>query len=48
MLNNSTRRTTDLKIPMTKSGNTDKRYSIPQFCKTNGTRDKRTLNTHDR
>ena len=39
---NSTRRTNDVKIPTTKSGNVDKRYNTPQFCKNNGTRDYRT------
>lgn len=40
--------TTDLKIPTKKDGSIDKRYTLPQFCKTDGTRDKRTTNTHNR
>lgn len=42
------RKTTDLKIPSKKSGDKDKRYNAPQFCKSDGTRDKRTKNTHAR
>jgi hypothetical protein len=42
------RKTTDLKLPSKKSGDKDKRYTTPQFCKSDGTRDKRTKNTRDR
>lgn len=42
------KRTTDLHIPLKKDGNIDKRYTLPQFCKLDGTRDKRTKNTHKR
>jgi len=38
----STKRTTDFKMPVTKSGSIDNRYSSNQFCKSNGTRDMRT------
>jgi len=44
----STRRTTDLKMPTKKDGSIDKRYSNPQFCKSNGTRDLRTKTTSKR
>ena len=46
--NNSTRRTTDLQYPVTKSGEVDKRYSNPQFVKQDGTRDMRTTPTRKR
>jgi hypothetical protein len=44
----NTRKTTDLKYPSKKDGNKDKRYNVPQFCKSDGTKDKRTTNTHKR
>ena len=44
----NTRKTTDLKYPSKKDGGKDKRYSVPQFCKRDGTKDKRTVNTHKR
>ena len=42
------RKTTDLHIPVKKNGTIDKRYTIPQFCKSDGSKDKRTINTHNR
>lgn len=48
MPKSSTRRTTDLKVPIKKDGTKDKRYTAPQFCKKDGTRDCRTTNTNDR
>lgn len=39
-------KTTNLQMPLKKDGTKDERYTIPQFCKSNGTRDKRTTNTH--
>lgn len=44
----SIRRTTDLKMPKTKGGQTDKRYKMPQFVKSDGQRDKRTKLTSSR
>ena len=44
----STRKTTDMKIPTKKDGTVDKRYNDPQYCKNDGTKDKRTTNTADR
>ena len=38
----STRRTTDMKIPIKSDGTKDKRYVAPQFVKADGTRDMRT------
>ena len=38
----STKRTTNVSSPITKTGTVDKRYTTQQFCKTDGTRDKRT------
>ena len=38
---NSTKRTTDVKMPTKQDGTEDKRYTIPQFVKTDGTRDMR-------
>ena len=38
----STRKSTDFKMPVTKSGTLDKRYVRPQMCKKDGTRDMRT------
>jgi hypothetical protein len=40
------RKTTDLHIPLKKDGSIDKRYTLPQFCKLDGSKDKRTINTH--
>ena len=44
----STKRTTDLKMPVKSDGTKDKRYTAPQFCKTDGTKDKRTTSTSNR
>ena len=44
----STRRTTDMKIPVKSDGTVDKRYTTPQFVKNDGTRDKRTTLTQNR
>ena len=45
MPSSSTKKTTDLKIPVKSDGSKDKRYTAPQFVKSDGTRDKRTLST---
>lgn len=42
--NKSIRRTTDLKMPIKKDGTIDNRYTTPQFCKSDGTKDRRTTN----
>jgi hypothetical protein len=44
----STKRTTDLKIPVKADGTKDKRYTAPQFVKSDGSRDMRTKNTSQR
>jgi hypothetical protein len=44
----STKRTTDLMIPMKADGTKDNRYSNPQFTKKDGTRDMRTTLTGNR
>ena len=44
----STKRTTDLKMPIKSDGTVDKRYSAPQFTKSDGTRDRRTTPTNKR
>ena len=44
----STRRTTDMKKPVTTDGTIDKRYTTPQFTKKDGTRDMRTTLTQHR
>ena len=44
----STKRTTDLKMPVKSDGTVDNRFKIPQFVKTDGTRDKRTTLTSSR
>ena len=44
----STKRTTDLKVPVKSDGTKDKRYTMPQFVKNDGTRDKRTTPTNKR
>jgi hypothetical protein len=41
----STNRTTDLKVPKKSDGTKDKRYSMPQFVKSDGSRDMRTTPT---
>lgn len=46
--NIKSRKTTDLHIPLKKDGSVDKRYTLPQFCKSDGSKDKRTTNTHKR
>ena len=38
----STKRTTHINVPVTKTGSIDKRYTTPQLCKSDGTRDMRT------
>lgn len=42
----STKRTTDLKMPLKSDATIDKRYSYPQFTKSDGKRDMRTTPTH--
>jgi hypothetical protein len=44
----STKRTTDIKMPLKTDGTKDNRYSIPQFTKKDGTRDMRTTLTGKR
>ena len=44
----STKRTSDLKIPIKTDGSKDNRYSTPQFTKQDGTRDLRTKLTQNR
>lgn len=44
----STKRTTDLKIPMKSNGTKDNRYSTPQFTKKDGSRDMRTTLTNNK
>ena len=44
----STKRTTDMKAPTKANGSKDKRYSAPQFCKSDGSRDQRTTATANR
>jgi hypothetical protein len=44
----STKRTTDMKLPVKTDGTKDNRYSTPQFTKKDGTRDMRTTLTCDR
>lgn len=39
------RATVDLKMPVKKDGTVDKRYAMPQFVKSDGTRDMRTVRT---
>lgn len=46
--NITSRKTSDLHIPLKKDGSADKRYTLPQFCKSDGSRDKRTTNTHNK
>jgi len=42
----TTKKTTDLKMPVKKDSTPDKRYAYPQFTRTDGKRDKRTTPTH--
>ena len=42
----STKRTTDLKMPLKSDSTKDKRYSYPQFTKSDGKRDMRTTPTN--
>ena len=44
----STKRTTDLRYPTKADGTRDMRYNMPQFCKKDGSRDMRTMNTNNR
>jgi hypothetical protein len=44
-VSSSTKRTTDLKIPVKMDGTKDKRYAAAQFVKSDGTRDMRTTLT---
>lgn len=44
----STRRTTDVKMPVKTDGSKDNRYSTPQFTKKDGSRDMRTTLTSNR
>ena len=44
----STKRTTDMKIPVKSDGTKDKRYTTAQFVKADGTRDMRTTLTGQR
>lgn len=46
--NKTSRKTIDLHMPLKKDGSIDKRFTLPQFCKSDGSRDKRTTNTHKR
>lgn len=48
MPNNSAKKTTDLKFPTKSDGSKDKRFSVPQFTKNDGTRDMRTTLTNNR
>ncbi len=48
MPSNSTRKTTDLKMPVKNDGTKDKRYAAPQFVNKDGKRDMRTLRTSER
>lgn len=43
---NNILKTINLHMPLKKDGTKDERYTLPQFCKSNGTKDKRTKNTH--
>lgn len=38
----STRSIADIKMPKKANGTVDKRYTMPQVCKSNGTKDNRT------
>ena len=44
----STRRTTDLKMPVKTDGTPDKRYNLPQFCNKDGSKDMRTTPTQNK
>lgn len=44
----SVRKTTDLRMPVKGDGTKDKRYTAPQFVKSDGKRDMRTLRTAER
>lgn len=44
----STRKTSDLKVPVKADGSKDKRYATAQFVKADGTRDMRTTLTGKR
>ena len=44
----SVRKTTDLRMPVKSDGSKDKRYTAPQFVKSDGTRDMRTSRTGER
>jgi len=44
----STKHTTHLAMPKTSAGKIDKRFTTPQFVKSDGTRDKRTTSTMKR
>jgi len=46
--NTKSRKTSDLHMSLKKNGSVDKRYTLPQFCKSDGSKDKRTTNTHKR
>ena len=47
-IGSSTKRTTDMKIPVKSDGTKDKRYVTAQFVKSDGTRDMRTTLTGQR
>jgi hypothetical protein len=44
----SKKQTTDLKMPVKGNSTPDKRYSYPQFTRSDGKRDLRTTPTHKR
>jgi hypothetical protein len=48
IVGSSTRRTTDLKMPIKSDGTKDKRYGAPQYVKADGTRIRRTKLTGER
>jgi hypothetical protein len=42
----STKRTTDLKMPVKGDSTADKRYKYPQFTRSDGKKDRRTIPTY--
>ena len=44
----STKRTTDLQMPVKTNGTRDNRYAHPQFVRSDGKRDKRTTPSYKR
>jgi hypothetical protein len=47
-INISAKKTADLKVPIKNDGTKDKRYTMPQFIKKDGSRDMRTALTSER